>query len=58
MAKALEKIGHAWLIELENDCLDDVFTLTMGLRIHKRWNILESDIVRQIQDHGPMYMDV
>ena len=36
MAKALEKIGHAWLIELENDCLDDVFTLTMGLRIHKR----------------------
>ena len=33
MAKALETIGHAWLIELENDCLDDVFTLTMGLRL-------------------------
>lgn len=22
---------HAWVIKLENDCLDDVFTLTIGV---------------------------
>ena len=27
MAKALEKIGHAWLIELENDCHKIIYYL-------------------------------
>ena len=27
-----EKLGHAWLIEIENDCLDDLWSATFCFR--------------------------
>lgn len=35
MAKLEDEGYHVWTIKLENDCLDDVFTLKVGIRRKK-----------------------
>lgn len=30
--KLIEKLNSAWIIDLKNDCIDDVFYLTIGFR--------------------------
>lgn len=35
--KYLEKNGvHCWAVKMDNDCLDDVFTITFGVKIKKK----------------------